>query len=59
MLTKTDRLPYTDVVINVMRGYRAKINPRPAVFETGPHKERFDSVLPVDYLREQVGQKQN
>lgn len=58
VITKTDLLPYTDVDIGVMKGYVAEINPRAVVFETALKGGLFEAGPLVEYIIEQVRQKQ-
>jgi hydrogenase nickel incorporation protein HypB len=58
VITKTDLLPYIDADINVMKRYIAEINPKVIVFETTKKDGVYAADQVVDYIIEQVKQRQ-
>lgn len=59
VITKTDLLPYIDADVDVMKKYIADINPKVIVFETTKKDRIYTADQVVEYIIEQVRQKQN
>ena len=58
VITKADLLPYVDVDVNVMKRYIAEINPKVVVFETALKNGLYEAEQLVEYILEQVREKQ-
>ena len=59
VITKTDLLPYIDADVHVMKKYIAEINPKVIVFETTKKDGVYAADQVVEYIIEQVKQKQS
>ena len=58
VMTKADLLPYVDVDVNVMKRHIAEINPKVVVFETALKNGLYEAEQLVEYILEQVREKQ-
>jgi hydrogenase nickel incorporation protein HypB len=58
VITKADLLPYVDVDVNVMKRHIAEINPKVVVFETALKNGLYEAEQLVEYILEQVREKQ-
>ncbi len=58
VITKTDLLPYIDADLNAMKKHVADINPRAIVFETAKKEGAYSADSLVEYIINQVRQKQ-
>ena len=59
VITKTDLLPYIDADVHVMKKYIVEINPKVIVFETTKKDGVYAADQVVEYIIEQVKQKQS